>query len=183
MSYKNPIRSDDPEAITKLQAQVDSCTALQVKMREANKIVRLTIKKDNTPEGREAAGILLVELGIKSPSLLFEPDFMGRVGFASYELTNNNANIRRMEARIEELRAAPTVTREEQHGDITVVENVEMNRVQLLFDDKPPAEVRSLLKSYGFRWAPSQTAWQRHLNANGLSATRQVIARIEAVAA
>jgi len=180
MSWKNPISSGDPEAIQKLQAQIDAAEALQVRMKEANRIVRLTLKKDDTPEGREAAGILLVELGIKNPSRLFTPDFCGRTGFASYELTNNNANIRRMKGRIEELRQAPTETKEEQHGDITVVENVEMNRVQIVFPGKPPVETRTVLKRNGFKWAPSQGAWQRHLNANGLYATKQVLAQIQA---
>jgi len=45
-----------------------------------------------------------------------------------------------------------------------VVENFEENRLQIVFDGKPSAEVRSELKGNGFRWAPSQEAWQRQLN-------------------
>lgn len=180
MSWKNPIRSDDPEAITKLQAQIDACEMLQVKMKAVNKVIK---SKTLTVEEKIKRLWDQQNMGENQVRLLFEPDFMGRVGYPGYELTNNNANIRRMKLRIEELHAAPTVTREEQHGDITVVENVEMNRVQLQFPGKPPAAVRTLLKSFGFKWAPSQDAWQRQLNANGLSATRAVLAQIEKVAA
>lgn len=34
--------------------------------------------------------------------------------------------------------------------------------------------MRALLKSYGFRWAPSEGAWQRMLNDNGRYAAKQV---------
>ena len=48
-------------------------------------------------------------------------------------------------------------------------------RVQFFFDDKPDDETRVLLKSHGFRWAPSQNAWQRQLTRAGQSAARAVM--------
>lgn len=48
-------------------------------------------------------------------------------------------------------------------------------RIQFIFDGKPDAEVRTILKSNGFRWAPSQGAWQRQLTANGKRAAKEVI--------
>jgi hypothetical protein len=47
-----------------------------------------------------------------------------------------------------------------------VIRNKEAMRLQLIFTDKPEPETRSILKSNGFRWAPSNTAWQRLLNGN-----------------
>ncbi len=55
-----------------------------------------------------------------------------------------------------------------------VVMNKEKNHVQIIFDGKPDADVRAALKQSGFRWAPSQRAWQRMLNQNGIYAARQV---------
>lgn len=34
------------------------------------------------------------------------------------------------------------------------------------FDGKPPQEQREILKKHGFRWSPTQEAWQRQLTSN-----------------
>ena len=52
--------------------------------------------------------------------------------------------------------------------------NKEENRLQLIFDDKPPEEQRLALKSEGFKWAPSQGAWQRQLNQNAIRAAARL---------
>ena len=38
--------------------------------------------------------------------------------------------------------------------------NEEINRVQIIFDDTPDEATRAKLKAHGFRWAPSEGAWQ-----------------------
>ena len=55
-----------------------------------------------------------------------------------------------------------------------VVINQEVNRVQIIFDGKPDPDVRSELKGEGFRWAPSQGAWQRQLTDNALRAVKRL---------
>lgn len=52
--------------------------------------------------------------------------------------------------------------------------NTAENRLQIIFDDKPDADMRSELKSEGFRWAPSQGAWQRQLTDNAFRAIRRI---------
>lgn len=54
------------------------------------------------------------------------------------------------------------------------VANQEENRLQLLFDEKPSEEQRSELKGWGFRWSPSNKAWQRQLNSNAIYAAGQI---------
>ncbi len=175
---KAGISSDDPEAVTKLQAKIDSAIALQGRMKATNKV----IKSKKLTEAEKITQ-LDEQQGISefNARLLMEPDFCGRIGFPSYELTNNNANIRRMKLRIEELRQAPTETTEEQRGDVTVIHNTEENRIQLVFPGKPSAEIRSVLKSNGFRWSRYNTAWQRHLNNAGIYAAEQVLTKIKAI--
>jgi hypothetical protein len=58
---------------------------------------------------------------------------------------------------------------------VRVVENFDENRLQLFFDGKPSEDIRARLKSRGFKWAPSQGAWQRQLNNNARSAVKYAI--------
>ena len=141
-------------------------------MTAANKVVRAFWKAgfrhDNSAETLARYFEHMTAAGIASPTVackLLEHDFAGRIGFASYELTNNGANIRRITARIAELeRNATRQTNETARPDgIRVVENAEDNRLQIFFPAKPPETARRLLKSHGFRWSPSAGAWQRHL--------------------
>lgn len=55
-----------------------------------------------------------------------------------------------------------------------IVRNKQEMRLQLVFDGKPNDETRNKLKSNGFRWAPSQAAWQRLLNDNAEYALRRI---------
>ena len=111
---------------------------------------------------------------------LREPDFCGRIGFPDYMLANNNANIRRLEGRIKSLQKTKSQgTQESENKFFKVKENVEAMRIQLFFEGKPEPEVRDILKSNGFRWAPSVGAWQRQLNNNGKYAVERVIRELE----
>lgn len=152
---KAGISSDDPEAVAKIKARIVKLETNQAGMVAVNKLVR---KKDR-------AG--LAAMGYAEPIIagFFTPDFMGRTGFPGYALTNNSGNIRRLKKRLEQLERAAdreTVEHETANG-VRLVENAELNRIQLIFDAKPPADVRRQLKSRGFRWSPTEDAWQRHL--------------------
>lgn len=73
---------------------------------------------------------------------------MGRVGFPAYALQNNNANIHRVEERLKSLKAVKEKgTKETEFELFKVVENVEAMRLQIIFDGKPEADVRAVLKS------------------------------------
>ncbi len=169
------ISSDDPDAIAqrlrkqttqcclrqiaKLTKQLDEAIALQEKMKQANKLIRKGDRKG------------LAEMGYTEQQInqLFTPDFCGRFGYADYKLKNNNANIRRLKTRIKELEEAAELESEEfVYDGLTIIHNVEENRVQLVFDSIPSKEFRQLLKSHGFRWSKANSAWQRHLNNAGV---------------
>jgi hypothetical protein len=103
-----------------------------------------------------------------------------RERFAAYELTNNNANISRMKKRLEQLEAASAAETKRQvfKGVCELLENVEENRLQFLFEGKPPAAIRTAIKVAGFRWAPSQRAWQRQLNNASRYSAQQVLSAL-----
>jgi len=85
--------------------------------------------------------------------------------FESYQLSNNNGNIRNVKQRILRLeKAKQTKPKEDVEGDGYVLhEDKEENRIQFLFEGKPGEEVRRLLKTHGFRWLPNNKAWQRQI--------------------
>lgn len=51
------------------------------------------------------------------------------------------------------------------------------NRARILFDGKPSQEVISDLKKSGWRWSPSNGAWQRQLTANALASAKAILDR------
>lgn len=57
-----------------------------------------------------------------------------------------------------------------------IIRNKEEMRLQLVFDGKPAEKTREILKTNGFRWAPSQSAWQRLLNDNSEYALKRIAA-------
>jgi hypothetical protein len=168
------ISSDDPAAVVKLREQLVKLEERQAKMAAANKLVR---KYKATPEESLTA---FAQLGFPEgiARKLFEPDFCGRIGFPAYELTNNGANIRRIKARIQALGRKPTETKETEIGNVRLVENAEINRVQLFFPAKPASEIRQMLKTAGFKWAPTEGAWQRQLSAWAVHAAQSLIEKI-----
>lgn len=92
-----------------------------------------------------------------------------------WALRNSNANIRRIKERIADLNAkAQDVTTEIPFPGGSIVDNVEDNRVQIVFDAKPDEETRGKLKASGFRWAPSAGVWQRQRTANAMWAAKRI---------
>lgn len=173
----NAISADDPQAVEKLKAKIETLKAAQERMKAANAAIRKH-QKDG-PEAQQAA---LEALGFKPDQAksLLAPDVMGNIGFASYSLSNNNANIRRLEERVKTLEKASTLedrTTEFAWGKVR--ENKEINRIQFLFDGKPDGAVRDLMKKSGFRWAPSEGAWQRQWTGSAVYAARDAIQKLE----
>lgn len=168
------IKSDDERAIEKLEEKLQDMRDSQEQMKTANKAIRL---KDS-----EAGDDILREMGYSEEAIkdLRKPDFCGRVGYPDYVLQNNNANIHRVEERIKGLKAAKEKgSSEQEYKTFKVVENTEAMRYQIIFDSKPDTEIRELLKSNGFKWAPSQGAWQRQLTANGKYALNRVVEKLK----
>jgi len=147
------ISSDDPDAVEKLQTKLENLQAMQAIMKAVNAYYRkhrtLDDCPDLTPEARrdiEKTWAMGWYVGIPYPP---------------YELSNNNAEMGRIKKRLESLQKVD----EMEHTEIdfdggTIVTNEEVNRVQILFDEKPDEETRSKLKQNGFRWSPREKAWQ-----------------------
>lgn len=170
---KEVIKSGDEDAIERLEEKLESLKETQEEMKAANKAIRL---KDIS-KGNQA----LKEMGYSDEQIieLRKPDFCGRIGFPDYALQNNNANIHRVEKRLNALRSAKEKgSTERENAYFKVVENTEIMRLQLFFDGKPESNIRDILKSNGFRWSPKNSCWQRQLNNNGQAALNRILKRL-----
>lgn len=188
------IRSDHPDAPRLLRERIERLESAQEFMKQANVIVRRAIAAG--VKGPDSAGFdgycaemraLDAATGLSDEQLaeLLAPDFAGRIGFPSYALYNNNANIRRLKkrlAKLESVRDRGDVEREFEtsSGTVRLVEAADAARIRLIFPGKPDAETRAMLKRHGFRWAPSVGAWQRHMTDAGRRAANAALAGLGA---
>lgn len=171
LALTDPIRSGEDEALILLKNKLAELEKNQERMKEINKIVR----SGKNVEQR------LSELGYnqKSIQILLQPDYGGRVGIPAYQLTNNNANIKRLRDRVaqeEKIQATrATGPRSVDFEGGTVEEALDDNRLRIFFDDKPDAEMRKTLKGSAWKWAPSVSAWQRQLTDNAWSSAASIL--------
>lgn len=171
---KEIIKSSDADVVEKLEEKLEDLRSKQELMKAANKAIR---QKDI-----EAGNDTLRELGFSEKSIanLRTPDYLGQLGYPNFELTNNNANIHRIEDRLKSIRASKEKgTSERAYDTFKAIENTEIMRYQIVFDGKPDDTIRSLLKSKGFKWAPSQGAWQRQITPNGKRAFVRVVEELK----
>lgn len=141
-------------------------------MKETNKIIRS--KKLSEIEKHDK----LIELGYSEDGIreVFTPNYMGNIGFPSYSITNNGANIRRVKEQLEKAkRMKVTEDKEYKIGDVRIVENYQENRLQLFFPGKPDEDVRTQLKHNGFRWSRFNGCWQSYLKRWQIDRAKEII--------
>lgn len=175
------VSADDPSAINQLREQLEMLEKRQALMKAANAAIRKHNKK-----GQEAQILALVALGLseRAAQEVMEPDFCGRIGFAGYQLTNNNTNIKRIKARIAELETHKSrETKEWEYKGFTARQDAEENRVMFIFPGKPSYNQREILKRAAFKWSPNRGAWVRQWTNAAIYATREAIKQLEALAA
>mgnify|MGYP001098943468 CR=1 FL=1 len=160
------ISSDNPKAMEKLKEKLFTLEQNQEQMKQVNAYY----KKHKTLEGCS----LLSEAEKKRLTSYIEKDYNAeKRPYNSFTLTNNNAKIKHTKQRIAELEKKDFLKGWKfESGE--VVANKEVNRLQIVFDEKPEEELRAKLKLNGFKWSPSQKAWQRLLNQNAVRAVKRI---------
>lgn len=172
----NAISSDDPNCIEKLETKLKGLEANQELMKDCNKI----IKNKKLSDAEKVTQMVVVGLKEKHAIKILGPDFCGRIGFASFNLTNNNATIRNTKQRIEHLeKLAAIVTSEIDINGVTLKINAEDNRVQMFFPGKPSEEIRKNLKSNGFRFCYSNSAWQRQISNWAVRIAKEILTNLD----
>lgn len=170
------ISADDEDAVVKLKARIEELEALQARMKAVNAAHARYLKDPASLEQANLSDREKERIRTYQPAYSWEPH-----PIAPWQLTNNSANLRRLKERLTDLTAQRDLAAEAQTaGPLTfdggtVEANGELNRVQIFFDRKPAPEVRDRLKARGFRWAPSQGAWQRQLTAEALATAKEVL--------
>lgn len=171
-SHSDVIRAEDSAAVPKLQAKIAAAEQLQAMMKAANVIVRNRRLSDDEKVSQLVAECQISDGNARS---LLRPDYAGRLGFPNYQLTNNSANIRRMQQRLKGLAdesGRGSVTLEFNGG--RVEDSAEACRVRIYHDAKPPEGTIAKLRSYGFHWTPSLGCWQRLRNESARYAASQI---------
>ena len=137
---------------------------------EQMKQVNAYYKKHKTLEGCS----LLSEAEKKRLTSYIEKDYNAeKRPYNSFTLTNNNAKIKHTKQRIAELEKKDFLKGWKFESG-KVIANKEVNRLQIVFDEKPEEELRAKLKLNGFKWSHSQKAWQRLLNQNAVRAVKRI---------
>ncbi|WP_379708694.1 YodL domain-containing protein [Mediterraneibacter gnavus] len=162
------ISADDPQAVQKLEKKLESLEKSQETMKAVNAYYRKHKTLDGCPHlPPEELEKLKADMA-SSWHLEDKP-------FATWALSNNSAEIRRVKDRIKSLSQQKEIGFVGWKFDGGKVEaNTEANRLQIFFEDKPDEATREALKSNGFRWSPKAGAWQRQLTSNAYYAADYV---------
>lgn len=171
------IYSDDALAIEKLEAKIDSLKEYQSKMKNVNAYFR----KHKTLVGCE----LLTDKEISELNCDMERFSYYGQPYPAFELTNNNQSLHRLMERLESLkklkeRAENTIQNKyEIIEGLEVIEDATDMRIRLIFDSIPSEETKTLLKHYGFKWSPKNSAWQRQLTNNAIYSTKRLLEKLK----
>ncbi len=160
-----PVMAGDDDAVERLEAKIAKAEKFQEQAKALNACIRKHAKAG--PDAQVKALVETYGISEEKAREWIKPDFCGRIGIPSYELQNNNANIRRMKERLAQIsaaKAAPVVETTSDTSAIRFEDNPGDNRVRLFFPGKPDAAIRTRLKSAGFRWTPSLGCWQAYRN-------------------
>lgn len=165
---RNAISSSDPNALEKLSTKLEACEKQQIYMKEVNAYYR----KFGTCKG---APNVSDELAAKIDASIQNRYSWEKQPFTSYELSGNNAEIKRLKQRINELEKYQNLgfAGWKFEGGEAVI-NKDINRLQLFFDERPNSEKCDVLSHKGFHWSPREGAWQRQLNENAIYALNYI---------
>jgi len=160
--------------IERYTSEIEGMKANHEKMKEGNKRIKLALKN-----GTDITEYLTKEFGIQ-PHMI---EWTLKFGFG---LTNNNANMKRGEQRIKELKAKEQQRMEEPEKSYTfeggeIVFNYEADRIQVKHDSRPSPDKIQELKKSGFKWSPSNQVWQRQITANAIWTTKRLFSNIQKV--
>ncbi len=170
------IKTGSSEALEQLEKKLENLQEQHALMKKGNAVINKVLRKKG----------LTREEQINEIAKGFEDFFTEKTVSTWYEtatsssqplkhlafyLTNLTASIRRVKEQISLEKRLKARSEEKGNTNLKfaggeIIINREINKVQIYFEDKPDAEIRSFIKKAGhaFKWSPSQGLWQRQLN-------------------
>lgn len=178
-AIKAIIRKAQPEKtymseIDRYKAELAAMQKNHELMKEGNKRIKVASKT-----GEDLTDYLINTFGIQPHMISWSMKF----GFG---LSNNNANMKRVEERIKELEAKESIKNENPVTKYTfeggtLITNYEIDRLQIIFDSRPSSTELNEWKSKGlnsYNWSPSNMAWQRKITANALWSVKRMLPQL-----
>jgi hypothetical protein len=157
--------------LDKALSDLHRAETLQETMKKANAIIR---------SNKNVTERLIKEVGFSEDNAkkIQQPDFANIIGFAQYQLTNNNAYIKRLQDKINLLNKKQQGAEKAKEsgnekyifdgGEIEV--NYELDRVQILFPGgRVDKELYQKLRKNGYVFSPTNKAFQRKLTPQAIS--------------
>lgn len=180
------ISADDPDAVAKLEAELemerverDMEKAANADMRKASKA---WVKKHGGTPGQTEHLVMIDALTDITPELRARLQSAARAFPWLPQFGNSSAaRIKRLEERIEALKrrdAAPereSVVGEWEGLGFQIDENRALNRVQITLKARAPKELYARLKGSGFKWAKTQECFQRQLTPAAWAAALRIL--------
>jgi len=169
MSYNNAISASDPQAIAKLTEKLGACKEQQEYMKGVNAYFRKHGTCMGYPDMLQSKA---AELDVRVQNAYS----WEKQPYPSWTLSNNNAEIKRLEKRIAEISRNQEVGFGgwEFNGGHTEA-NTELNRLQVFFDaERTDKDTHNAMRHAGFVYSHKNGAYQRQLNANAIYAANHL---------
>lgn len=153
-ALENNIYSDDENAAERLAEKIASLEKVQEAMRIAGKVSR--DKKLTDAEKRDQ---IIAQTGFSDADFVRAcydniATIIQNGGCPRWAMSNNNANIRRLKIRLDEVTVrARRIAAAEQSENGVAVENTASGWCFVTFEEKPEREILDALKGSGFRWS------------------------------
>ena len=174
------------EELLDLKRQLTAREEAQAFMKLVNEVIRKG--KFKAGDGEKLSAALKErgqEVGPNRAGMILNVESYERPGYQQWQLSNNLANIKRLKDRVAQVeakaqRVEQADSREREVNGVKIVEDNHDDRLRLIFDGKPAPQIIAALKGRGFRWSPSNGAWQRQLTQNARDAASAIVQQVAA---
>ena len=150
--------------VERLQSKLEDLQKAQEMMKRANKVIR----DKKLAEVEKVDELVAIGFTEEAALRIMDPSHgWWGAGFAPFELSNNNAQIKDTEAKIaRHTQLASQEDEEKEYPWGTFRADYSDERYRFIFGQIPDEDVRKLLKDHGFKWSRRNNAWQRQITAN-----------------